>query len=102
MLNGRLIWVAWLLSAAIAAASLDSVPDPPAIKQRIVQSQSADSTEQLDHAVDNAWQRGFETANLRLPAHWTALREARKSACAVRLSPLMRQASDPSPPALAL
>jgi hypothetical protein len=94
--------VVWLLCLSITAASLDNVPDPPAIKQRVVQSQSLDFSEQLQHAAGDSRQSEFDDAGAHRALFALCIRRISDPPSTVGDSPLMRQAADPSPPASAL
>ena len=99
MWNGRVVCVAWLLCASLTAAFLDSVPDPPAIKQLSDKSQSLDFAEQLQTAADHTWQTRVDRPETPRAAMWPALDGTVEIPGSVVDSPLMRQAADPSPPA---
>jgi len=89
----RVLWISWLWCALIVAASLDRVPDPPAVEQRTVQLQSVDhSFEPLPLVSQN-----FASPDPEPEAVWPAP-QAFTEAHLPPVAPLMRQAADSSPP----
>ena len=91
----RLLWASWLLCGLIVATSLDSMPDPPAIQQRSVQSQCPDQP--LERATDPE-QRTVLCSPVQEPHSLWPVVQAFTDARPSVEAPLMRDAADSSPP----
>src|SRR5579864_6388987 len=102
MLRRWAVRASWLLCASIVVTCLDRVPDPPAIKQRTIQSQALDLIPQLPSAVDENQQSACYLSDPRSPTLLTARKGGSEICFRVGETPLLRQAADPSPPARVL
>lgn len=87
--------IAWVVCGLIVAASLDRVPDPPAIQQRIVQLQF--SSHALECTVDPGNAQVSRLSVQQPPAPWPAI-QALLAVCSTVEPPLLRLAADSSPP----
>ena len=89
------LWVSLLLCIQIVIATVDCVPDPPAIQQRMLRAQSSDHT--LENAAEPGLAQVYSLANpappdLRLTDRMFA------AAGPAQESLLLRLAADSSPP----
>jgi hypothetical protein len=91
----RSLWLRWLLCCVIIATSLDNVPDPPAIQQGSIQTQS--SNQPLERATTPEQRSVLSSADLEPPTLWPVFQAFTDVRPAVE-APLMWRATDSSPP----
>lgn len=92
------MWPTLLLCLCIAAASLDRVPDPPAVSQNTIRLQGVQLDHQADGVVPVHLHAVLESGKPHSSTRWSIVRQIRP--CVVEVPELVHRASDPSPPSL--
>jgi hypothetical protein len=103
MSNGAAKWrsfVTLLLSAFILAASLDRLPDPPAVKPHLTEAKAISLAGQLNASCD--WERKWarSVAAALVVVRWFDLEKVFATPYPLDGPTLLRHASDSSPPTL--
>jgi len=89
----------WLLCALIIAASIDNIPDPPAVKSGTTDVRAAGAMGSLQADAGGELRNLSRVPGPRIAARWNALRSIREARLPIAEIALVRQAADPSPPA---
>ena len=91
----------WLLSALLVAASVDSVPDPLAIKSRANEVRAVVFDSQPQGLAGGEPECQIGLPGPRVATRWSALQHVFKAPLPITEVALVRQAADPSPPSFA-
>jgi len=86
----------WLLCTLLLCASLDTVPDPPAVRPCQIDIKTIPATDLEISPISSLSCSGF--AGPRIVVRWIALRQVLDIKRPVDLIALVQQAADPSPP----
>jgi hypothetical protein len=95
----RSIWIGiWMLSAFIVTASLDGIPDPPAVKSPTIEVKARSLDCQLESSPAEALTTHSFRSGPRVAARWIALRQVLDARIPADRIAMVRLAADPSPP----
>ena len=89
----------WLLCALIVAVSLDTVPDPPAVRSSTIDVRACDLAGQLQTLAGGEFRNHCCLPGPRVATRWIALKHVFEARLPMAEVALVRQAADPSPPA---
>jgi hypothetical protein len=89
----------WLFCALMIAASLDNIPDPPAVKSGTTDIRAAGVMGSLQTLAGGELRNHARVPGPRVAARWNALKHVIDTRLPDTEIALVRQAADPSPPA---
>jgi hypothetical protein len=90
-----------LLCTLVVLASLDNLPDPPAVKPNPIGKSVLCGGNHVEAVFDqNQVSVSSHSAPL-FPVYWFDFAKTFRARCIINCTPLVRQASDSSPPSLA-
>jgi hypothetical protein len=95
----RPVWFgAWMLCALLVTASVDNIPDPPAVKSPAVEVGARGFSSQLATSTPEDLKCHSFRSGPQFAARWVTLRRVLEPRIPADRIALVRQAADPSPP----
>ena len=98
-IQGWQLAATWLLCALLMAASLDKIPDPPAVGPHGNEAKTAGLNDHREGSLNQSFKCAWPPVSFSVVVRWLDLGKAFAAVHQVAHPSQMRQASDSSPPA---